>query len=292
MLINKSLWSSLFLHVKKIVYIYNYFIFKSKAINEHGVHSPFVFDLLMNIIYNRNNYYWYKRIENVREQLLNSKKTICGIRTESIVCPKAIDKNNPEGNVVHDKKFKTVEKTVAQITKGSSKSAKYSQLMFRLVNHFQPPQIIEIGTSFGINTAYMAAANSKTEIITIEENPEIAEIARQNFKHLKLKNIVQKIGNIDDVLPGILVEYQNLNFVYFDENHCKQNALGYFYSCLEKADEKSVFVFADMYLSSEMKEAWNEIKNNNRVTVTLDLFFICIVFFRKEQVKQHFLIKY
>ena len=278
--------------MKKLFRIYNYFIYRLKAVNQHGVHSPFVFDLLINVIYNRNNYYCYKTIENIREQLLNSKKTIQVIRTEHIVCTIDIGKSNPEGNFDQDNKIKKVEKTVAQITKGSSKSAKYSQLMFRLVNHFQPSQILEIGTSFGIDTAYMAASNSKTEIITIEENREFAEIANRNFKQLKLKNIEQNIGNIDAILPGILGKYQKLYFVYFDENHSKQNTLDYFYCCLEKVDETSVFVFANMYMSSQMKEAWDEIKNNDQITVTLDLFFICIVFFRKEQVKQHFLIKY
>jgi len=260
--------------VKKIFYLYNYFIYRSKAINEHGVHSPFVFDLLTNVIYNNNDYYCFKGIESVREQLLDSEKTI------------QIIKNNPGDT------NKIIEKKVYQIARQHSKFVKQSQLLFRLVNRFQPAQIIELGTSFGINTAYMSSVASNVDVITIEENEEIAEIAKQNFEKLKLKNIDLKIGSIKTFLPKIVKESENLFFVNFDENHCKQETLNYFYRCLEKADESSVFVFNNMNLSSEMKEVWDEIKNNIRVTVTLDLFVMGIVFFRKEQVKQHFVIKF
>lgn len=222
------------------------------------MHSPFVFSLLINVIYNKNEYYSFQKIEKVSEELLSSKKII----------------------------------KISRIEKPYTLPAKYSQLLFRLVNHFMPPKVIELGTSFGISTAYMASANSKNSIITIEKDQEMAEIAKQNFKQLRLKNIEQKTGHVDDILKAIVTNNQNLVFVCFDGNQFKQDALNYFYLCVEKATEESVFVFENMYLSPELKEAWNEIKNDNRVTVTLDLFFMGIVFFRKTQVKQHFVIKF
>ncbi len=222
------------------------------------MHSPFVFSLLTNVIYNKNEYYSFQKIEKVREELLSSKKRI----------------------------------NISKIEEQHTLPSKYSQLLFRLVNHFMPPQIIELGTSFGISAAYMASANSENSIITIEKDRERAEIAKLNFKQLKLKNIEQKTGHVDAILKAIVANNQNLTFVCFDGHHCKQDVLNYFYLCVEKATEESVFVFENMYLSPELKEAWNKIKNDNRVTVTLDLFFIGIVFFRKTQVKQHFVIKF
>lgn len=222
------------------------------------MHSPFVFSLLTNVIYNKNEYYSFQKIEKVREELLSSKKII-----------------KKSGSA-----------------KPYTMPSKYSRLLFRLVNHFMPPQVIEVGTSYGINTAYIASANSNNSIITIEKNQEIAEIAKQNFKQLKLKNIEQKIGNFETVLKAIAASNQNLAFVCFDGHHCKQDVLNYFYLCIDKVDNESVFVFENMYLSPELKEAWNKIKNDNKVTVTIDLFFMGIVFFRKTQVKQHFVIKF
>lgn len=224
-----------------------------KAGNEHSVHSPFVFDLLTKVIYNRVEYYSFKKIENLREELLDSKKII----------------------VTH-----TVE------------SAKYTQLLFRLVNYFQPSQIIEFGTSVGISAAYMASVSSKINVVTIEGQQAVAKIAKENFEKLKLKNIEQIINNSDKALPTLLDKYQILDFVHFAGNNCKQATLNHFNQCLEKVNGDSVFLFDNIYCSSEMKETWEEIKNNNRVRVTVDLFFMGIVFFRQEQVKQHFVIKY
>lgn len=275
--------------MKKLVFIYNYFIYRLRAINEHGVHSPFVYDLLTNIIYNRNKYYCFKKIENVREQFLQSKKTICINKTYWNALSGG---NNESISALSKEGTTTIEKKAWQLAKQVAIPSVYSQLLFRLINHFQPSQIIELGTSLGFHTAYLAAASSEIKVITLEENKEIEDIIKQNYKQLKLKNIEQKIGRIDTVLAGVLARCPTLNFVLFNGNHCKQETLNYFQLCLEKANDASIFVFNDMYASPGMKEAWNEIKNNERVTVTLDLFHLGIVFFRKEQVKQHFLIKF
>ena len=109
---------------------------------------------------------------------------------------------------------------------------------------------------------------------------------------MELQNIEQHVGNFDDVLPKILSEKEKIDFVFFDGNHRKEPTLNYFRQCLDKVHEGSVFIFDDIYWSLEMKEAWSEIKMNEQVTVTLDLFYLGIVFFRKEQVKQHFIIRY
>jgi predicted O-methyltransferase YrrM len=174
----------------------------------------------------------------------------------------------------------------------AAKPSKYGQLLFRMVNHFQPTTVLELGTSVGITTAYLSAAHSKIKVTTIEGCPEIAAIAATNFKHLNIQNIDQQIGNFDSLLPAFLAKTEKLDFVFFDGNHRKEPTLNYFYQCLEKAHESSVFIFDDIYWSAEMTAAWEIIKNNAQVTVTLDLFSLGIVFFRKEQVKQHFLIRY
>ena len=261
--------------MKKLFLAYNYLIYRFKSTNEHGVHSPFVYDLLMNVVYNRTDYYAYRLIEQVREQLLSSKKTIhcTDLGAGSL-------KNN---NVV---------KSIKQVAETAAKPPKYAQLLFRLVDHFQPTQILELGTSLGISTAYMASANSKAKVITIEGCTEIAGAAKHNFEQLELKNIEQLTGNFDTVLPHVLDKIEKLDLVFFDGNHRKQATLNYFNECLQKAHEGSVFIVDDIYWSAEMKEAWEEIKNNDRVKVTIDLFFMGIVFFRKEQVKQHFVIRY
>ena len=259
--------------LKKLLFIYRYLLHRFKAVDEHGVHSPFVFYLLTNVIYVKENYYPFKKIEKLREQLLNSEVRI----------------NSPDMGAGS---LNTSNKTVGSIAKHSAKPPKQAQLLFRLVNFFQPTQIIELGTSLGISTAYLASANSKTTVITIEGSEDIAEIAKQNFKLLKLKNIEQIVGDFNNEFPKLLKNHKNFDFVFIDGNHREQPTINYFKQCLEKANENSVLIFDDIYWSEEMMQAWEEIKNNNKVTITIDLFFMGIVFFRKEQAKQHFLIRF
>lgn len=255
--------------------IYNYLIYRIKSVNEHGVHSPFIFDLLLSTIYNRKEFYAYRKIENIRQEMLLSGQNVHCIELGA-------------GSQVLNKP----SKTVGQIARSAAKSPKFGQLLFRLVDHFQPENVLELGTSLGISTAYMAVASSKAEIHTIEGCPEVAAIARRNFKNASLKNIDLTVGSFDDVLPGILKQMQRVDLVFFDGNHRKEPTLNYFKQCLEKAVETSVFIFDDIHWSPDMKSAWEEIKENERVTVTLDLFYLGIVFFRKEQVKEHFVIRY
>ena len=62
-------------------------------------------------------------------------------------------------------------------------------------------------------------------------------------------------------------------------------------SSLSEANEKQKYkVEQSLKLMSEILEAWEEIKKHPKVTVTIDLFWIGIVFFRTEQVKEHFTI--
>jgi predicted O-methyltransferase YrrM len=186
------------------------------------------------------------------------------------------------------------KRTISEIAERSLKSEKYGQLLFRLVNHFKPNTILELGTSLGISTAYLASANPNSKVITIEGCPNIASEAKKNFEILGLKNIESVIGNFDSVLPAALCQLPTADckLVFFDGNHKKEPTLRYFNQCLELADNTSVFIFDDIHWSNEMEEAWEEIKSHPQVTVTIYLFFLGLVFFRKEQVKQNFIVRF
>lgn len=252
-----------------------YVQYRMHAKTTHGTHSPFVFDLLKKVIYNPHSFYAYNDIEACREQLLQSK--------EYITC-------HDLGAGGQREIFQT--KAVKKITKTAVKPPKYGQLLFRLVNYFQVKTALELGTSLGITTSYLCAAHTDCQVTTIEGCAEAAIVAQQNWKRLGYKNATQYIGNFDDELPNVLKEIQRLDFVFFDGNHRKEPTLNYFNQCMEKSHERSVFVFDDIYWSPEMKEAWKIIKADERVTVTVDLFYVGIVFFRKGQAKQDFVIKY
>ena len=255
--------------------IQQYVNYRLHAKTTHGTHSPFVYDLLKKVIYNPHSFYAYQEIEARREELLQSK--------ECITCLDLGAGSSGENQCT---------RTVRSITKRSVKPAKYGQLLFRLINYFQTKNALELGTSLGITTCYLCAAHSDCQVTTIEGCAEAALVAQKNWQRLGYKNATQHIGNFDDELPTVLKEMKNLDFVFFDGNHRKEPTLNYFNQCMEKHHEKSVFVIDDIYWSPEMKEAWDIIKADERVTVTIDLFYVGLVFFRKGQAKEDFVIKY
>jgi predicted O-methyltransferase YrrM len=173
----------------------------------------------------------------------------------------------------------------------SGKSPRLGQMLFCLVEYIKPQFILELGTSLGITTCYLAKASSEARVYTLEGCGETAEIAGQLFKDLGISNISQITGNINDTLPSCISQMPRLDLVFFDANHAYQPTIHYFHICLSKATEESIFIFDDIHWSSEMQKAWEFIKNDPSVTLTLDLFYMGLVFFRKAQPKQHFILR-
>ncbi len=242
----------------------------------HGVHSPFVFDFITKVMNDHRHYYCYDDIENLRSEM-RLDKTLLTIEDFGA------------GSIISQKK----QRTIAAIVQSALKTKKFAQLMFRMVNFYQPKTIIELGTSLGITAAYLASAKQDAIVITMEGSESIAAIAKKNFKELGLNNIRTIKGNFNDTLPGVLTQIQTADFVFLDGNHRKEPTLKYFEQLLGKADEHSIFIFDDIHWSEEMETAWKIIQQQENVTLTLDLFFIGIVFFRKGQKeKQHFIIRF
>ena len=245
------------------------------ANSRHGTHSPFVYKLTDEVIYDFSAKKVYNSIEDQRKKLLNDDRLIT---VTDLGAGSHLNKNRT--------------KKVSQIAKNALKNPRLAQLIYRLVVNQNPQNLIELGTCLGITTAYLAKAAPEAAILTIEGCPETAAVAYQNFNELGLNNIELQVGNFNDVLPKAINEAEKLDFVYIDGNHTKEATLNYFNWCLPKIHENSLLIFDDIYWSKGMKEAWEEIKNHPRVAVTIDLFWIGLVYFKKGQAKEHFKIKF
>jgi predicted O-methyltransferase YrrM len=241
----------------------------------HGLHSPFAFDLYTNVICDKTPFYSFHKIESIRSKMLLSNEKI------------AVEDFGTGGATNRKKNL-----SLHYIASHYVKPAKYGQLLFRLVNHFKPQHILEVGTSLGITTMYLASPNRKSRVVTLEGSEWTAEQARMNFAKAGITNIVLTIGEFSKTLPSAVKEIPNLDFVYFDGNHRKEPTLQYFETCLPYHHENSVFIFDDIYWSKGMKEAWEKIKSHPAVTLTVDLFSIGLVFFRNGIQKQHFKLRF
>lgn len=245
------------------------------AKTRHGVHSPFVYHLVDEVIYDFKDKSDYADIENLRTKLLKDDRWITVTDLGA-------------GSLVNKQK----QKQIKSISKNALKSKKLAQLLFRLAKEFQPTNLIELGTCLGITTSYFKRAVPEASVTTLEGCPETAAIAKENFQQLSLEDIELIIGNFDDQLPRILKAEEFLDFIYIDGNHRKEATLNYFNWCLPKLHEKSVMIFDDIYWSQGMKAAWEQIKQHPQVSVTIDLFWIGLVFFKTDQAKEDFRIRF
>ncbi len=240
----------------------------------HGMHSPFVFDLITQVLNDQGDYYCYHPIEDLRNALKQDHRVLY-----------------IEDLGAGSRKGTSNRRSVGDVAKNALKPRKYSQLLFRLANQMKAGTVVELGTSLGITTCYLAAAGRKVH--SFEGIPDIVAVARENFKKLGLENITITPGNFDDTLTEVLPKIGSIDLAYIDGNHRKEPTLRYFETLYPSLHQGSMVVFDDIHWSAEMEEAWETVKKDPRVKMTIDLFFIGLVFFKEEfLVKQDFTIRF
>jgi len=255
-----------------IIKSYLTFLWKSK--NEYSVHSPFVFDLVTKCFYDKAKYPEYGVLKEYRNSLLNNHDTI-----------EVTDFG------AGSKVFKSNTREIAQIAKNAGISKKRAELLYRLAHYFNPENVLEIGTSLGLATSALSLGNPDGKITTLEGCPETSNIAKQQFEKFGLKNVNVILTEFKTYLESDNLKSAICNLVYFDGNHQKEATLQYFDLLLPTATNDSVWIFDDIHWSSDMEAAWETIKENPKVTVTIDTFQWGLVFFRKEQPKEHFILR-
>ncbi len=253
----------------------DYLLHQFKGKTRHGTHSPFVYRLLDNVIYDFSPKKVYDEVESIRNALLSDERIINLTDLGA-------------GSHVNNSR----QKKVSEIAENALKPPKLAQLLYRLAADLQPENIIELGTCLGTTSLYLQKAAPKAKLYTLEGCPETAVIAAEIFKKAGETHIEQVIGNFDDTLPDVISKLDKLDFVFVDGNHQKEATLKYFEWCLPKVHENTLLIFDDIYWSEGMKEAWSEIKAHPQVTVTIDLFWIGLVYFKKGQVKDGFIIRF
>ena len=242
----------------------------------HGTHSPFVFDFITKVLKDNKQYDCYAKIEAIRQQLRYDASSI------------EVQDFGAGNNFI-----KPGKRVVKAIANSSLKSPKFAQLLYRMVQYYQPQNIVELGTSFGITTAYLASANTAAKVYTCEGATQIEKIAQHNFNRLHLNNITQVPGDFTQTLPKLLDTLKKINFAFIDGNHREKPTLQYFQQLLAYSTNSTILIFDDIHWSKEMENAWSAIQQHPAVTLTIDLFFIGIVCINNTiKAKQHFILRY
>ncbi len=248
------------------------FLWNSK--NEHGVHSPFVFDLVTKCFYDKTIYPEYSVLKKYRKSLL-----------ENINFIEVIDFG------VGSRVFKSNKRQISKIAKTAGISSKRAQLLFRIVRYFQPIQILEIGTSLGLATSALSLGIQNSKIISLEGCPNTISQCQLQLQKFNIKNVDLIETEFSNYLKSVKLQSAICNLIYFDGNHSLQATLDYLELLLPTITNDSVWIFDDIHWSSDMEQAWKNIKNHPKVKVTIDTFQWGIVFFRAEQEKEHFVIR-
>lgn len=248
------------------------FLWKSK--NEHGVHSPFVFDLVTKCFYDEEIKPQYSILKELKKALLENKNYI-----------EVTDFG--AGSRV----FKSNKRQVSKIAKTAGISRKRAELLFRIVNYFQPDNVLEIGTSLGLATSALSLGSPKAKITTLEGCANSMTIAKNQLQKINSNNVEMIATEFKQYLNNLKLPTSTFQIIYFDGNHTKQATLDYFELLLPTITNETVWIFDDIHWSPGMEEAWQMIKNHPKVTVTIDTFQWGLVFFRYEQEKEHFVIR-
>ena len=241
----------------------------------HGIHSPFVYDLVSRVFMNNIDPAIVFAVERVRKKMISDKRIIL-----------VKDLGSRSGSL------KKNLRKVSEIARYSPVPRKYGELLSKMAAEFGKPLIIELGTSLGISTMYMAASSPNATVCSIEGCPEIAEIARQNFIEAELNNIRIWEGSFDEVLQEFSIKDSKPGLVFIDGHHRKKPVTKYFNRMAELSDSKTVIIIDDINYSKEMAEAWDEIKLHRKVSVSIDIFRMGILFFREGINHNDYIIRY
>jgi len=241
----------------------------------HGIHSPFAFDLVSGIFRNKIEPDIVFSIEKIRNRLLNDPRPITV---------------NDLGAGSH--KLKTSHRKVSDIARYSAVPKKYGLLLSKMSKAFGKPLVLEFGTSLGISTMYMASSCGNSTVVTMEGCRETSEIAETNFRDARLTNIRLINGSFEKTLPRLQGEKITPGLVFIDGNHRKEPVIMYFAQVADMSDNNTVVIVDDINYSREMADAWREIKNHKNVTMSVDIFRMGIVFFRKELNHLNYVVRY
>ena len=258
--------------------ILRYLIFYREASNAkgHGMHSPFVYRFIKEVLQDPVSYPAYTQWKSWRKELLRDK---------SLLPMQEMGAGSAAGTQAH--------RRVCDLVRTTAKSPRIAKLLYRIAQYYQPDIVMELGTSTGLSTALFSLARPLAVVHTLEGMPSLAQKAQLQFSDWGLENVVVHKGNFDDQLLPLLARAGRPGMVFIDGNHRKEPTLRYFNWLAEKMGAEGILIFDDIHWSAEMEEAWAQIKADPRVTCTIDLFQLGIVFFRSEfLVSRHFKVRY
>lgn len=260
----------------------SYFQWRIKSKTRHGVHSPFLYRFLDECVYADSEKNKFAQLEAIRKQLIHNETKI------SYRDPGAGQRFKRKQQKQNEKVTST---TISEITRKVLQKPRYCRLLYRMIGYFEAEQILELGTSLGITTSYMAMAGKNIKIDTIEGVEVIAQNAQKVFDQNNLKNVSLHVGNFDLILEDV-VNSKQYDLIFLDGNHRGEKVLEYFSLLSKHIKEDGVLIIDDIRWSASMYKAWKNVRKKHGVTLTVDMFRMGMVFFNPDLQKENFAIRF
>lgn len=250
--------------------IFSYIKFLGRSTTKHGVHSPFVYQLV-------NQGFNTQTPKNIVTQLQAYNRQLFENSTVIEVT------DFGAGSRV----FSSNKRKISALARHSGTPLRKQKLLYRITSHLQCVNLLELGTSLGRGTMALAL-NPHSRVTTVEGCPHTAAIAQQYFTRYKMHNIQLEVGQFEKVLPNFQTSW---DAVYVDGGHSLEQTLSYVNLLFSQVHNDSVIILDDIYLNPQMTQAWHQLQKHPKVSVSIDIFDFGLLFFRKEQRPQRFTIR-
>lgn len=261
--------------LQSIKLLTGYLAYYLRATNRHGLQGPFAYSLNEAVFRRDRKDPLTTPVEELREALKRDSQVI---------------RVTDFGAGFGGKKFK--ERSIAYIAKHSAKPPRYARMLYRLVKYRKPAVLLELGTSFGISALYQSLGSPGSKLYTLEGCPATAAVARENFKRFPQCNIELVEGAFEETLPTVLKRIGRIDFVYIDGHHRKDATIRYVEMLMPYLSEDATLVVDDINWSAEMKEAWQQLKSDQRFRQSIDVYMMGLLFTNKALSKENFLVRY
>ena len=199
-------------------------------------------------------FYRFSQIENLRNILKKTKKTI---------------QDNPQDE----------GRRISEVVDETSFCKTYDQMLFRIVQFMKPKTIVEVGTSVGISTAYLATPNSKANVYSIGKSKGVATLEELNFRRMGIDNV--KVLCEDDAaqtLDGLFCETNKIDLLYFGRSCSAEDIRSIVYEKRNLFSENAVVIVSDIHRNEKKEILWDELKEIPDFNVNLELFVYGILF--------------
>ena len=264
--------------MKRIYTVSNYLEYKLLSSHKkgHGIHSPFLFSFITDVL--------GKKVDRQCISVIEERRKLMKKNGSTVLMTDYGSKGTPEG--------RKYERKISAIAGRSSVPPKYGRLLYCLSGEFGGENILELGTSSGFSAMYLAAGNDKATVRTLEGCREIADLASENFISCGFRNIKLITGRFSEELDRLKASGLKPDLVFVDGDHRKERVAEYFETLYSMSHDRTVIVFDDIHSTWEMGEAWRCIASDSRVTLAVDLFRMGIVFFRRGLTPASVVIRY